>query len=143
MSETKWNTKKLVAGTAAVVLTLAAAGAAIAVNLDTADPASSSPAGRLSATEPIAETTTAVTPSTVYVDEVVTVPSSPATAATPSPGEPSPAPVAPVPGSGGSAPSYDDDHRDERDDEDGEHEEQEHEEQEQESEHEDGADDDD
>ena len=59
MSDTKWNTKKLVAGTAAVVLTLAAAGAAGAVNLDTADPVSSSPAGELTATEPIVDTTAA------------------------------------------------------------------------------------
>lgn len=127
MSDTKWNTKKLVAGTAAVVLTLAAAGAAVAVNLDTADPVSSSPAGELTATEPIVDTTAAA-PSTIYVDEVVTVPLTPA---------PAPAAAAGTTGSSGSSSSYDDDdhdddHEDDHDDEDDD-----------ESEHEDGADDDD
>lgn len=142
MSDTKWNTKKLVAGTAAVVLTLAAAGAAIAVNLDTADPVSSSPAGQLRATEPISETRTPVTPSTVYVDEVVEVPAAPAPAAEPAPTDPAPAPVAPTPGSSGSSSSYDDDHEDDSEEDHEDDDESEHEDG-AESEHEDGADDDD
>ena len=139
MSDTKWNTKKLVAGTAAVVLTLAAAGAAVAVNLDTADPVSSSPAGELTATEPIVDTT-AAPPSTIYVDEVVTVPLTPAPVAPAAPAPapaPAPAAAAGTTGASGSSSSYDDDdhdddHEDDHDDEDDD-----------ESEHEDGADDDD
>ena len=69
MNENPRNLKKLVAGTAAVIFTVAAAGAAVAVNLGTADPASGSPAGKLASTQPVLATPVdTITPSTIYLD---------------------------------------------------------------------------
>lgn len=77
MNKTSPKTRKLLAGIAAVVLTLGAAGAAVAVNLGTGS-AVETPAGRLSATEPAGtpQTPSGATPSTLYVD--MTVPTDPA-----------------------------------------------------------------
>lgn len=77
MNKTPPKTRKLLAGIAAVVLTLGAAGAAVAVNLGTGS-AVETPAGRLSATEPAGtpQTSSGATPSTLYVD--MTVPTDPA-----------------------------------------------------------------
>ena len=74
MNENPRNLKKLVAGTAAVIFTVAAAGAAVAVNLGTADPASGSPAGKLASTQPVLATPVdTITPSTIYLDVDVPV----------------------------------------------------------------------
>ncbi len=133
------KTRKLLAGVAAVVLTLGAAGAAVAVNLGTGA-AVDTPAGRLSATEPIgtAEATTQVTPSTIYVD--VTVPVSTTAAGVPVPG--APAPTDPAAAQAPSASSDDDGYErddDSHDSDDDSDESDDHEE----SEHEEGSDDDD
>lgn len=135
MAETPRNTRKLAAGIAAVVLTLSAAGAAVAVNLGTGAELNS-PAGKLSATESISQTdptAPAPTPSTIYVD--LTVPVAPAPAApqatTPTtPATPAPATAAPSVDDSDDDDSYDDGYDDDSYDDDHD-------------EYEDGADDDD
>ena len=132
------TTRKAVAGVAAVVLTLAAAGAAVAVNLG-AGTELESPAGKLIATEPVdATTSTAATPSTIYVDVTVPVTEAPTTATPTDPvggssgsGVSTPAPAA-------SGPAYADDDSGDRYEDDSDHDEDRDAE-----DHEDGADDDD
>jgi len=118
MTTTPNTTRKLAAGVAAVVLTLSAAGAAVAVNLT--DSAVDSPAGKLTATEPvsISESAPTATPSTIYVDITVPVPQDPAGSATQQQSTTPPAAPAagPVTTAASSAPSYDDDHDDGSDD---------------------------
>jgi hypothetical protein len=138
MSETSPQTRKLLAGVAAVVLTLGAAGAAVAVNLGTGA-AVETPAGRLAATEPIGTTPSEITPSTIYVDLTVPVPTE-STAA--------PAPAAPSQGGAaaeGTAVPRDDSWDDESDDDAYDHgDDEDHDRDEDHDEdHEEGADDDD
>ncbi len=145
------TTRKAVAGLAAVVLTLAAAGAAVAVNLGSGTELDS-PAGKLVATEPVDVTTsTAATPSTIYVDVTVPLPQAPVTQATTGPAvgssdsgvsTPSPAPSGPVYADADDDDGDDDDSDDryEDDDRDGDREDDRDDEAE---DHEDGADDDD
>lgn len=59
MTDASKNYRKLAAGALAVVLTLGAAGAAVAVNLASADSGQSSPAGQLTA---VRDTTAGTTP---------------------------------------------------------------------------------
>ena len=92
MNKTPRTFKQLAAGTAAIVLTFAAAGAAVAVNLGTSSSGEVSKVGNLPAAQPISAATASsstvpVVPSTIYVD--VTVPydvvvPSPAASASPS-----------------------------------------------------------
>jgi hypothetical protein len=128
MNTTSLPTRKLAAGVAAVVLTFAAAGAAVAVNLGS-NSGVDTPAGKLTATESVSDTTAApaATPSTIYVDVTVPVPA----AATPAPAagqgaESQPAVTDPAASAGTSsaaaAPRSSDDH------ESDEHESDEHEE---------------
>jgi hypothetical protein len=118
MSETTPQTRKLLAGVAAVVLTLGAAGAAVAVNLGTGA-AVETPAGRLSATEPVSspQTSSEITPSTIYVDLTVPVPTE--STAMPAPVDPSQSGATAAPEPGAAVPrddSWDDDADDDWDD---------------------------
>jgi len=77
MSKTPRTFKQLAAGTAAILLTFAAAGAAVAVNLGTTSSGQSSKVGNLPSAQPVGaavapSSTDPVVPSTIYVD--VTVP---------------------------------------------------------------------
>jgi len=136
MTTTPNTTRKLAAGVAAVVLTLSAAGAAVAVNLT--DSGVESPAGKLTAVETVSgsEPAPAATPSTVYVDVTVPVPGEPtgsASSSTVPPSEAStPAAAGVDPLTTATPPS--DDHHDDADDHDGH---------ESSDDHHDGADDDD
>lgn len=133
------KTRKLLAGVAAVVLTLGAAGAAVAVNLGTGA-AVETPAGRLTATEPISspQTSAEITPSTIYVDLTVPVPTESTAAAAQAPADPSQA------GVGAAVPRDDswdddsDDHADDHGDDEDHDRDEDHDE-----DHEEGADDDD
>ncbi|GEM_PF-1437454 len=72
MKTTPRNSKTVAAATFAVIITLASAGTAVAVNLGAANSADTSPTGRLAATQPISlnESTAPqkLTPSTSYLD---------------------------------------------------------------------------
>ena len=155
MTEITPKTRKLAAGVAAVVLTVAAGGAAAAVNLGAGTDVDS-PAGKLSATEPISVTdpsAPAPPPSTIYVDLTVPVTAPPGTA----PATPATPTTPPTAGSGGTVPvapsppatvtgrndddsSYDDDHDDDDSYEDDDHDDDDSYE---DDHHEEGSDDDD
>ena len=140
MNENPRNLKKLVAGTAAVIFTVAAAGAAVAVNLGTADPASGSPAGKLASTQPVLATPVdTITPSTIYLDVDVPIQGTASDGTTTDPSSPGATASGPSSSSHSDAggDSIDPDNHDESDDSDRKGEAGE------EREHEDGADDDD
>ena len=96
MSKTPRTFKQLAAGTAAIVLTFAAAGAAVAVNLGTSSSGQGSKVGNLPAAQPISaagasSNTVPVVPSTIYVDVTVPydVPTPPPSQSAPSQSAPS------------------------------------------------------
>jgi hypothetical protein len=141
------KTRKLLAGVAAVVLTLGAAGAAVAVNLCTGA-AVETPAGRLTATEPISspQTSAEITPSSIYVDLTVPVPTESTAAPAPAPVDPSQGGAAAAADPGAAVPlddSWDDDSDDDWDDHGEDHDDDHDSDEDHDEDHDEGADDDD
>lgn len=101
MTDASKNYRKLAAGALAVVLTLGAAGAAVAVNLASADSGQSSPAGQLTA---VRDTTAGTTPGVAL--------------STPTPPDTDPSGTDPSGAGSSTIARSDDDHGEGQDDED-------------------------